>query len=302
MKYYENNLFTIACIPAYNEEGRIGKTVLEVSQYVDKVIVCDDGSSDNTNNEAEISGAYVIKHQKNLGKGAGMKSLFKFVKASNADIVITIDADGQFLPKEIPKLIKTLTEQNADIVVGYRFDNKTDMPKYRKVGNKILDKITNIAESLPVRDTQSGFRVYSKNAIKKIEFTTDGFGADSEILISASKHGMKILEDKVTVIYNTGGRTSTKNPISHTSEVVISIVEQIAMKHPLKYLGIPGIGLIITSIIFGMNLLTVFNETRYFSIPITFVVLGSLIMGSMLILMSVLLYSITITSKQNYKK
>ena len=293
-------MFTLACIPAYDEEGRIGKTILEVSQYVDKVIVCDDGSSDNTANEAEMSGAYVIRHQKNIGKGAAMKSLFKFARASNSDIVITIDADRQFLPKEIPRLIKPIIEQNADIVVGYRFEDKTEMPKYRKIGNVLLDKITNMAESLPIRDTQSGFRSYSKNAIKKIEFTTDGFGADSEILIDASKKGFKILEEKVTVIYNTGERTSTKNPISHTTEVVISIVEQIAMKHPLKYLGIPGIILILTSIIFGENLITLFNETRYFSIPLTMIVLGTMIIGSMLMLMSVLLYSITASiSKKN---
>ena len=298
MKYHKNYLFTLACIPAYNEEGRIGNTVLEVSQYVDQVIVCDDGSSDNTRNEAKSAGAYVIKHQNNLGKGATMKTLFEFAKASNADIMITIDADGQFLPKEIPKLIKPITEQNIDVVIGNRFDDKKEMPKYRKIGNKFLDKITNLAEDLDIKDTQSGFRSYSKLAIDKIEFTADGFGADSEILIDAAKKELRLSEERVTVIYNTGGRTSTKNPIAHTSEVVVSVVEQIALRHPLKYLGVPGIVLIITSIIFGINLITVFNETRYFSVPITFIVLGTLIIGTMLVLMGVLLYTITITSKR----
>ena len=109
---------------------------------------------------------------------------------------------------------------------------------------------------------------------------------------------LRLSEERVTVIYNTGGRTSTKNPIAHTSEVVVSVVEQIALRHPLKYLGVPGIVLIITSIIFGINLSTVFNETRYFSVPITFIVLGTLIIGTMLVLMGVLLYTITITSKR----
>jgi len=186
-------LLTIACIPAFNEEGQIKNTVLEVSRYVDKVIVCDDGSSDNTQNEAESAGAYVIKHQNNLGKGAAMKSLFEFAKASNADIMVTIDADGQFLPKEILKLIKPITEQNIDVVIGNRFDDKKEMPKYRKIGNEFLDKITNIAEDLDIKDTQSGFRSYSKSAIDKIEFTTNGFGADSEILINAAKKRIKIL-------------------------------------------------------------------------------------------------------------
>lgn len=295
-------MYTIACIPAFNESNGIRKVVAEISQFVDKVVVCDDGSNDNTKQEAEAAGAYVITHQKNIGKGAAMKSLFEFAKSANTDVIVTIDADGQFLPNEIPKMIKPIIEQNVDVVIGYRFDAENEMPKYREFGNKVLDKITNIASDLPFKDTQSGFRAYSKNAIKKIEFTTNGFGADSEILIDAVKKELKISEEKVTVIYRTGGRTSTKNPISHTSEVVASVIEKIALKHPLKYVGIPGIVLIFTSIMFGINLFSMFNETRYFSIPITLIVLGTLIIGSLLLLMSVLLYSITITSKQNYKR
>lgn len=292
-------MYTVACIPAYNEEPNIKKTIENVRKFVDKVIVCDDGSNDNTVFEAENAGAYVIKSQKNKGKGAALQELFKFAKASNVDIMITIDADGQFVADEIPLLLKPILEEKSDVVIGYRFDDKTEMPKYRKFGNEFLDKITNLAEDIGVRDTQSGFRSYSKKAINIINFKTDGFGADSEILISATKNDLKITEEKITVIYNTGGRTSTKNPISHTGEVVISLVEQIAIRHPLKYLGIPGLILIFTSIVFGINLIAIFNETRYFSIPITFIVLGTLIVGTMMILMSVLLYSMSLNSKKN---
>jgi glycosyltransferase involved in cell wall biosynthesis len=293
-----NELYTIAGIPAYNEESNIKKTVENAAKYVDKVIVCDDGSNDNTVLEAENAGAYVIKSQKNKGKGAALQELFKFAKASNADVMITIDADGQFVADEIPLLLKPIVEEKSDIVIGYRFDDKTEMPKYRKFGNEFLDKITNLAEDIGVRDTQSGFRSYSKKAVNTVNFKTNGFGADSEILISAAKNDLKISEEKITVIYNTGGRTSTKNPISHTGEVIVSLVEQIAIKHPLKYLGIPGLVLIFTSIMFGINLISIFNETRYFSIPITFIVLGTLIIGAMMILMSVLLYSMSLNSKK----
>jgi glycosyltransferase involved in cell wall biosynthesis len=286
-------LYTIACIPAYNEGRTIKKTVLKVLKFVDKVIVCDDGSKDNTILEAESSGAYVIKHPKNLGKGAAIRSLFEFAKSSNVDIVVTIDADGQFLPEEIPKLTKLIVEEESDIVIGYRFDDATEMPKYRKFGNKMLDKITNFASDLPFKDTQSGFRAYSKNAIEQIQFNTNSFGADSEILIDAVKKNMKILEEKVTVLYNTGERTSTKNPISHTSEVIGVLIEQIAIKHPLKVLGIPAIILIISSIYFGINAISLFNETRYFSLPLTFITTGTGIIGSMMLLISILLYSIS---------
>ena len=289
-------MYTIACIPAYNEESNIRKTIENVGKFVDKVIVCDDGSNDRTVAEAENTGAYVIKCQKNKGKGAALQELFKFAKASNADIMITIDADGQFIADEIPLLLKPIIEKKSDIVIGYRFDDKTEMPKYRKIGNKFLDKITNLAEDIGVRDTQSGFRSYSKKAIETINFNTDGFGADSEILINATEKKLKVSEEKVTVIYNTGGRTSSKNPISHTTEVIGSIIEKIALKHPLKYLGIPGIALIFTSIIFGINLSTVFNETGYFSIPITLIVLGTLLVGTMMILISVLLYTLNINT------
>jgi glycosyltransferase involved in cell wall biosynthesis len=292
-------LYIVACIPAYNEELNIRKTIENVEKFVDKVIVCDDGSNDNTALEAEDAGAYVIKCEKNKGKGAALQELFKFAKVSNVDIMITIDADGQFIPDEIPLLLKSIIEEKSDIVIGYRFDDKTEMPKYRKIGNKFLDKVTNLAEDIGVRDTQSGFRSYSKKAIEIINFKTNGFGADSEILIDATQKKLKISEEKVTVIYNTGGRTSTKNPISHTSEVVASVIEKIALKHPLKYVGIPGVVLIFTSIVLGINISTTFNEIGYFSIPITLIMLGTLIVGIIMILMSILLYTVSVNNIKN---
>jgi len=260
--------------------------------HVDKVIVCDDGSDDQTLSNAKEAGAFVISHKKNLGKGAAMKSLFHESKKLNPDVMVTIDGDGQFLPKEIPKLIEPVIEENYDIVIGYRFDKKNEMPSYRKIGNVALDKITNAASALSFRDTQSGFRAYSKKAIDKIKITADGFGADSEILVDASRKDLKITEKKVTVIYDTGGKTSTKNPVRHSGEVISSLIELIAIERPLKYLGIPGILLLIFGIAYSIVVIAIFNDTRYFSIPSTLVALGSLIIGLMLILMASVLFAI----------
>ncbi len=282
----------IACIPAYNEESKILDLINRTKKYVDEIVVCDDGSTDNTFNIAKSTGVVVIKHKKNLGKGAAMKSLFNYIKNSTADLIVTIDGDGQFLPEEIPKLICPIIEKKSDIVIGYRFDDTDEMPAYRKFGNKVLDKMTNLAAELPFRDTQSGFRAYSKKAIDLIDFQSVGFGADAEILISASQKGLKISEEKVTVLYNTGSKTSTKDPISHSTEVITSLIELVAIRRPLRYLGFPGIALIVIGIVFSLNVLTVFNDTRYFSIPLTLVAVGSLIMGTLLLLMSILLYSI----------
>ncbi len=285
-------MLKIACIPAFNEENFIKQIIEKVSKYVDNVVVCDDGSVDDTSKKAKEAGAHVITHKKNLGKGAALQSLFQYAKDSEADVMITIDGDGQFLPEEIPKLLVPILENKFDIVIGYRFDTETDMPSYRKIGNKFFDKMTKLASDLPFRDTQSGFRSYSKKAINSINFSTNGFGADSEILIDAAKKGMKITEEKITVIYDTGGKTSTKNPISHSGDVFGSLIEHIAVRHPLKFVGIPGMILLIIGIVFSIIVISIFNDIRYFSIPSTLVALGSLLIGLMLLLMSVVLFAI----------
>ena len=283
---------TLACIPAFNEGKVIGTLVKDTLQYVDRVIVCDDGSFDNTSIEAEKAGAKVITHKKNLGKGAAMRTLFNFTKNKNFDAMITIDGDGQFSPKEIPKLLPPILNNQMDIVIGYR-SNRDEMPSYRKLGNKFLDSMTNLASELPFRDTQSGFRSYSKKAISVINFKTNGFGADSEILIDASTKKLKITEVGVLVRYNTGEKTSTKNPISHTSEVVTSLIESIAIRHPLKIMGIPGILFIISGIFFVIWSVLIFNEVRSIPIPILIIGVSSSLLGFMLLLMSVVLFGIS---------
>jgi len=291
-------MLKIVCIPAYNEEKTIDNIVKRSLNFVDKVIVCDDGSQDFTSKRAEQSGAVIIKHEKNKGKGAAFKSLFNYAKKINADIMITIDGDGQFLPEEINKLMNPIIEKNVDVVLGNRYDSNKEMPTYRQVGNKVLDKITQLASNLPFNDTQSGFRAYSKKAIESINFFTDGFGVDSEIIVDASNKGLKISEEKITVLYNTQGKTSTKDPITHSAGVITSLIELIAINHPLKFLGIPGFILLIIGIIFSIIVITIFNEDRFFSIPSTLVALGSLVLGIMLLLMSVVLFSIARMSKR----
>ena len=156
-----------------------------------------------------------------------------------------------------------------------------------------------MASELPFRDTQGGFRAYSKKAIDEINFNTKGFGVDAEILVDASTKKLKIVEEKVTVIYNTGTNTSTKSPISHSAEVIASLIELIAIKHPLKYLGIPGIILITAGIILGVFVLITFNDSRYFSIPFTLGSIASAIIGLILLLMSVVLFSMGTMSRRN---
>ena len=290
-------MYVIACFPAYNEEGVIGNLIQITLPLVDSVVVCDDGSSDLTSKEAKDAGAFVITHSKNKGKGAALQSLFNFARHSNADVIVTIDGDGQFLPEEIPKLTKDIEDGKSDIVIGYRFETEKDMPSYRKIGNKVLDELSKQASNLNLRDTQSGFRAYSKKAINLINFKNNGFVADSEILIDASTKNLTISEQHVTVLYNTGNRTSTQNPIVHGGSVLISLLEMVLMKRPLTFLGIPGLIMSVIGIITSSFTLLSFNETGYFSIPLTLLSVVLFTVGIMLILVSGILFSFNRTSR-----
>jgi len=288
----------LICIPAFNEEARLSDVIVEAKNYADLVVVCDDGSSDNTSKIAISNGAELIRHSKNLGKGSAMKSLFNYAKDHSAELVVMIDGDGQFKANEIPLLIKPILD-GYDIVIGNRLGKNSKMPNYRTFGNKVLDKITNIAADLPFEDTQSGFRSYSKKAIESISIQSDGFGSDAEILVNAAQKNLKITDVPVSVLYDIGTKTSTKNPISHTTEVVLSLIELISIRRPLSYLGIPGIIIFAMGIIFSIIVITLFNETRYFSIPYMLLTIGSFTLGLILIMMSVLLFSIKNSNQKN---
>ncbi len=287
---------SLACIPAYNVENTISTVVKDVSNYVDRVIVCDDGSIDETSNEAKNAGATVIKHEKNHGKGAALKSLFDYAKKTDFDILVTIDGDGQFLAKDIPKLINPINN-GCDLVIGSRVDEKSEMPGYRKFGNKVLDKMTSAASELPFKDTQSGFRAYSKKAIEKIKFYSDGFASDSEILVSASEKGLQISEEKINVRYYTGTKTSTSNPVAHSSGVITKLIELIAVKSPLKLLGLPGIALFLFGLFYSGVVISIFNQSGYFSVPSTLIALGSVVTGLLFILTAIILFTINVSRR-----
>ncbi|MFQ6052521.1 MAG: glycosyltransferase family 2 protein, partial [Candidatus Hydrothermarchaeota archaeon] len=135
----------VAALPAYNEEIAIGSVILRARKHADKVIVVDDGSEDNTAEIAELAGAIVFKHERNMGYGAAIRSCFRKARELNADILVTIDADGQHDPSEIPKLIEPIQKGEADVVIGSRFlsKQKYPIPLYRLLGMKVLDKTTN---------------------------------------------------------------------------------------------------------------------------------------------------------------
>lgn len=240
-----------AVIPAYNEEIAIGSVVIGTKQYVDQVVVVDDGSTDKTSEIARIAGAVVIKHPQNLGKGAALKSGFAQVK--DADIIVTIDGDGQHHPQDIPQLLKPIEEGKADIVNGSRYlgQQENGTPAYRRLGQTILDTAINLGSGLKITDSQSGFRAFSKYAIPAFRFNENGFFIESEMLIDAAKYGSRVVEVPIAVTYNQKN-IHKKNPVTHGLGVLMSILQDMEFNRPLYYFTFPGLILIITGLILGL--------------------------------------------------
>jgi len=270
----ELTMKTVICVPAFNEENTIAKVVLGARQHSDLVIVCDDGSSDMTGEIAEHLGAIVIRHDRNMGKGEALRSLFRAARKANADVMVTIDADGQHDPRDIPRLASVVEKGEADIVIGSRFLSKNLIPSHRRFGNKLLNAVT----STDVTDTQSGLRAYNKAALDKIVPAEMGMGADSEILVEARRAGFKISEVPASVAYGTG-RTSTHNPVFHTLDVMFTILKLTSIRHPMIFFGVPGSAFLLAGVYFiirasesfqayGITQLTLANGLLAFALSI----------------------------------
>ena len=290
-------------IPAYNEEKNISEIIKNLQKITNKIIVCDDGSSDSTATIAKEMGVLVVKHETNLGYGAAIRSIFLKAREEKSEFLITLDSDGQHRIEDISTVLDPLKTGKADIVIGSRFLNNDgkNVPSYRKAGIKILTKLANTSLEKNITDSQSGFRGYGKNVIENITPSESGMGVSNEILIKASKKGLKIVEVPIIILYD--GDTSTHNPISHGSSVLISTLKFISMEHPLKFYGIPGfVFLLIGSgfLIFTINL---FTETRQILLSSAIIGVGSTIFGIILIQSSILLYAmVKLMRNKKFKK
>ncbi len=277
-------------IPAYNEEKNISEIIKKLQKITNKIIVCDDGSSDSTAKIAKEMGVLVVQHETNLGYGAAIRSIFLKAREEKSEFLITLDSDGQHRIEDIQTVLNPLKTGKADIVIGSRFLNNggKNVPSYRKVGIKILTKLANTSLNQNITDSQSGFRAYGKHVIENITPSESGMGVSNEILIMASKQGLKIVEVPIIILYD--GDTSTHNPISHGSSVLISTLKFISMEHPLKFYGIPGFVFLSIGLIFLIYTVHLFTDTREILLSSAMIGIGSVIFGIVLIQSSILLY------------
>jgi glycosyltransferase involved in cell wall biosynthesis len=293
----------LVCIPAFNEAKTIEDIVMKSKKHADGVIVYDDGSTDNTYDLAKSSGATVIKSPKNTGYGAAIRALFQAAKDQNADIMVTLDSDGQHNPDQIPVLIEPLLKQGVDIVIGSRFLNRNDkerVPRYRSFGIKTITKLTQTASYGGITDAQSGFRAYNKNALSKINLFEDGMAVSIEILLRAKEKNLLTTEVPITINYDVKD-TSTHNPISHGVGVLYSVLQFISLRHPLAFYGLPGIALLGVAAFFLKNVLHLFSTTGYVSTNMILISVGIAVVGVVLLATAAIVYTLVALLKDRIK-
>jgi glycosyltransferase involved in cell wall biosynthesis len=279
-------------IPAFNEEKNIASIITKLMNITDSIIVCNDGSSDLTSEIAEKMGAVVINHKKNLGYGGAIRSIFLKAKELDGDILVTFDADGQHRIEDIENVTTPIINQKADLVIGSRFldDSEKEVPQYRKDGIKVITKITNASINEKLTDSQSGFRAYSKKVVSELNPSELGMGISTEILIKASSKNFKILEVPIKILYS--GNTSTHNPVSHGSSVILSTIKYTSIEHPLKFYGVPSIIFFIIGISFTYLTAQYYAEIGRLSTNLTIVAAGTILIAVVLLITSILLYSL----------
>jgi glycosyltransferase involved in cell wall biosynthesis len=286
------NLNLVIGIPAYNEEENIAKIIVEIKKITKNIIVCNDGSTDLTSEIAEKLGVIVINHEKNQGYGAAIKSIFLKAKEIDTDVLVTFDADGQHRIEDISKVLSPIKEGNADIVIGSRFlsEESNDIPDYRKLGIKVITKITNTSIKEKITDSQSGFRAYNKKVLSEIIPTEMGMGISTEILIKASNKACRITEVPIKILYQ--GNTSTHNPVAHGASVIASTIKFTSIEHPLKFYGISGITTTTIGLFFMIWTLQEFSQFGSLPLITTLISIGFVLMGMILLIAAILLHSL----------
>ena len=288
-------------IPAYNEEKNIASIITKLKNITDSIIVCDDGSSDMTSEISKNLGAVVISHKKNMGYGVAINSIFQKSKEMKSDLLVTFDADGQHRVEDIEKVVEPIKNNQADLVIGSRFlDKKSDIPNYRKIGIKVITQITNASIKKKLTDSQSGFRAYNQRVLSQISPSDMGMGISTEILIKSSSKGLRITEVPITVLYE--GNTSTHNPVSHGTSVLISTIKFTSIEHPLKFYGIPSIIFLIIGGAFTYSAIQFYAEVGRLNTNLTLIAAGTVLIGVVLIITAVLLYSLVSVVREGTKK
>ncbi len=264
--------------------------VLSAKEYVDYVIVVDDGSKDNTADLAEAAGAVVVRHDKNQGKAVALNTAFKKSLEYAPNVVVAIDADWQHMPEQLPQVAAPVLNDGADIVVGSRYLTKdSDVPTQRVIGHWGFTSAINLFSGVKVTDSQSGFRAFSRRVVEQMNFSSEGFTVESEMQFLANDYKLKVMEVPIIVRYVDKPK---RNLMKHGLHVLNGIINLVARHRPLLFLG--GSGFI--SVLLGLLLGAIaFNQyTASGDVPVALLIVSLLfsINGTVALFSGIILHSL----------
>ena len=214
---------TLIIIPAYNAARTVADVVKSCVNIISNILVVDDGSRDDTAAAAKSAGAEVMSHSRNRGKGAALKTGFAWALEHGFDAVITLDADGQHLPHEIPKFLACREETHADLIIGGRAHLFAQMLPRRRLANRFSAWTIAKASKTGITDSQSGFRLYSANLLRNVRLRTDGFDMESEVIVHAGRRGFKVVTTPIELGFVDGISTSHYNPLKDTLRIAWTV-------------------------------------------------------------------------------
>ncbi len=253
-------MVVVITIPAYNEQDTLGKVIKDIKEvmkstkYKYKILVVDDGSKDKTALTARNVGAIAYSHPKNYGLAETFKTEMEQALKLNADIIVHIDADGQYLPREIPKLIKEV-ERGYDLVLGSRFKGKIEyMPLLKKLGNIAFSKVISQLTRVKISDGQTGFRAFTKKVAKEIKIISNHTYTQEQI-IRAINHKFRIKEVPVYFAKRNGKSRLMKNPFDYAIKAWINIIRLYRDYEPLKFFGWTGFFIFALGFVIGLYLI-----------------------------------------------
>ena len=273
----------VITIPAYNEEDTISEVLKEIPRHIDsidsvEVILINDGSTDNTSREALLGGVdEIIPHRVNKGLGVTFTDGINRALERDADIIVNIDADGQYNPAQIPDLIKPILDGNADIVFGWRDIDKLDfMPRGKRLGNKLATWVTRRLSGLPIKDSQTGFRAFSREAVLRMNL----FGKYThvqETIIQARHKDLQIEQVPVEFRKRDGKSRLIAGLGSYAFKAGATIFSTYRDYYPLKFFSFIGGIFTVIGLGFGIRVLVHFVQTGTVSPYIPSTILASLL-------------------------
>ena len=213
----------VAIIPSLNAERTLPAVVEQARAFIDPVLVIDDGSRDRTGDVARAGGAIVLRHDVNRGKGAALKTGFAWALENGYDGVITLDADGQHLPSEIPKFLRERESSHSDLIIGGRSHLFGQMLPRRRTANRFSAWCIAKTSGVKITDSQSGFRFYSANLIRSLKLRTDGFDMESEVIVRAGRRGFRIVTIPIELGFVDGLSTSHYKPLMDTLRIAWTV-------------------------------------------------------------------------------